>query len=234
MLTVGILGGMGPLATVDLFAKIVRCTPASFDQDHLKIIVYNNPQIPSRVDALLHGGESPCRELVRAARFLESAGADLVVMPCNTAHYWFDDLRRAVGVRLINMIDNTAAHLAAAGPAGQSVLFATAATVAAGLYQKAFAARSLALSVPGPAEQAVVSLAIDAVKAGKIENNPYLGALDGVIASCRQAGAGSFIAGCTEIPLLFPLLQKGFRQIDPTLLLAREVIRQATAASGLP
>lgn len=234
MLTVGILGGMGPLATVDLFAKIVRCTPADFDQDHLKIIVYNNPRIPSRVDAILRGGASPRQELVRSAIFLESSGADIIVMPCNTAHYWYDDIRRAISAGFINMIDNAADHAAAADPAEKFVLFATAATVAAGLYQKAFAARNLSLSVPGPDEQAVVSRAIDAVKAGKLEDNPYLGALDAIIVACRRTGANAFVAGCTEIPLLFPLLEQGFKQLDPTLLLAREVVRRAKATGGMP
>lgn len=93
MLTVGILGGMGPMATVDLFAKIIECTPASVDQDHLKILIYNNPQIPSRVKAILDGTESPREELIRSAQVLEKAGANLIVMPCNTAHYWYQIFR---------------------------------------------------------------------------------------------------------------------------------------------
>lgn len=230
MLTVGILGGMGPMATVDLFGKIVRAMPAKHDQDHLKIIVYNDPRIPSRVDAILHGGESPRAELVRAALFLENAGADLIAMPCNTAHHWYADIRTAITVSFIHMIENAADHTAAEAPGEKAVLFATAATVAAGLYQKAFAARNLPLSVPGPAEQALISHAIDAVKAGKIEDNPCLGNLETIIAACRRTGVTAVIAGCTELPLLFPLLAGDFRRIDPTELLAREVVRQAGAA----
>ncbi len=96
--TVGILGGMGPLATVDLFAKIVENTPAVLDQDHLRIIIDNNPQIPPRVEAILQGGEDPLPAMVASAKLLAAAGADFIVMPCNTAHYWLDGLRAAVAV----------------------------------------------------------------------------------------------------------------------------------------
>ncbi len=227
MLTVGILGGMGPLATVDLFEKIVRCTPANFDQEHLKVIVYNNPQIPSRVEAIVNGAQSPRAALVEAAQFLERSGADIIAMPCNTAHYWFADIRQAVGVRLINMVENAAEYVAANMPAETAMLFATAATVQAALYQKAFADRGLALLVPGPAEQAVVTGAIEAVKAGSLEGSASLEALEGVIAGYQRSGVGAFIAGCTEMPIAFRQIGREFRQIDPTLLLAQAVIRQA-------
>jgi aspartate racemase len=220
---------MGPLATVDLFEKIVRNPTAAVDQDHPKIIVYNNPQIPSRVDALLHGGESPRQALVASALLLEKAGADLIVMPCNTAHYWYEDIRRAISVGFIHMIENAADYMAAAAPGEKAMLFATAATVDAGLYQRAFAARDMALAVPGPDEQKLISRAIDAVKAGKVEDNPCLAAIDGIIADYRKTGINAFVAGCTEIPLLFPLLAGDFRRIDPPLLLAREAVRRATA-----
>lgn len=226
VLTVGILGGMGPLATVDLFEKIVRCTPARSDQEHLKIIVYNNPQIPSRVAAIMDGAKSPAAALVEAARLLERWGAELIAMPCNTAHYWFEDVRQAVGVGLINMIENAAEYAAANMPGETAMLLATEATVRTGLYQRAFAARGLALDVPGPREQATVTRAIEAVKAGELDG-ACLRAVDGVIAGCQRCGAEAFVAGCTEMPIVFRHVGRRFRQVDPTLLLAQAVVRQA-------
>lgn len=227
VLTVGILGGMGPMATVDLFAKIVECTPAKFDQDHLKIIVYNNPQIPSRIEAILNGAKSPAEELIYSARFLERAGAKILAMPCNTAHYWYEAIQEAVNVKLINMIENTANFVATKENNGKIVLFASAATVQTELYQKTFLTKNISLLVPKPDEQKIISLAITAAKAGQLEDNPYLGQLEEVIFAYRKAGANSFIGGCTEIPLLFKYIKRDCCRIDPTRLLAQEVVRQA-------
>lgn len=227
MLTVGILGGMGPMATVDLFAKIVECTPAKIDQDHLKIIVYNNPQIPSRIEAIMNGTQSPLAELICSAQFLEQAGAKILAMPCNTAHYWYQDIQRAINVKLINMIENTADFVAAKENTGKIVLFASAATVQTQLYQTAFMARNISLLIPNSKEQKIISLAIEAAKAGKIQDNPYLSQLDEVIYDYRTAGVNTVIGGCTEIPLLFKYLKKDCCRIDPTQLLAQEVVRQA-------
>ncbi|SCM81093.1 aspartate/glutamate racemase family protein [Sporomusa sphaeroides] len=227
VLTVGILGGMGPMATVDLFAKIVECTPAACDQDHIKIIVYNNPQIPSRIEAILNGSRSPAGALIDSARFLENAGANLLVMPCNTAHYWYQDIQAAITIKLINMIENTANAVASRENSGDIVLFASAGTVQTALYQKAFLAKNISLLIPKPDEQQIISLAITAAKAGQLENNPYLGQLDEIMFAYQQAGANSFIGGCTEIPLLFKYSSRECCRIDPTRLLAQEVVRQA-------
>lgn len=227
MLTVGILGGMGPMATVDLFAKIVESTPAKFDQEHLKIIVYNNPQIPSRIEAILHGTESPSNELIRSAQFLEKSGANVLVMPCNTAHYWYQDIQGAVNIPLINMIENTADYAYLKEASGKVMLFASAATVQTKLYQNVFLTRKVSLLVPTSAEQESISLAIDQAKAGNLADNSYIGQLDEIILKYKKAGVNSFIAGCTEIPLLFKYIRRDFCQIDPTLLLAKRVVKQA-------
>lgn len=233
MLTVGILGGMGPMATADLFTKIIRCTPASTDQEHVKIIIYNNPQIPSRIDAITKETESPLPELIRSAKFLEKSGVDIVAMPCNTAHYWYKDIQAAISVKLINMIDNTAKYLRQRvnpDSAESHMLFATAATVQTKLYQDTFRAAGLTLLVPTPKEQTVVSLAIDQVKTGFISDNPHLKELSRIIKQYCDQNITSFIAGCTEIPLLFDQLEGNYRKIDPTLLLAQTVVRLSTGS----
>ncbi|CUH96018.1 hypothetical protein P22_2106 [Propionispora sp. 2/2-37] len=232
MLTVGILGGMGPLATVDLFKKIVECTPAVIDQEHLKMIVYSNPQIPSRIDAIMSGAQSPEKELIQSAQFLEKAGADILVMPCNTAHFWYQAIQDSLKIKIINMIETAAEyvknHYAAAG-LGKIMLLATAATVKAKLYQTAFAAKGFILIEPQPDEQKIISGAINETKAGLLAQNSFLPAMQQLLQKYQQLGVNSFIAGCTEMPLIFDQLSGNYHEIDPTKLLAQEVVKQALA-----
>ena len=229
MLTVGILGGMGPMATADLFEKIIKSTPANTDQEHLKVIIYNNPQIPSRIDAIINGTESPLKELISSAQLLEKAGADILVMPCNTAHFWYQDIQKAVNVKLINMIENTADYVKVhrLDENEKQMLFATAATVKTQMYQNAFSAKGMAVLTPSIEEQKIVSLAIDEAKAGRIEDNSNIKLLSEIILKYQRMGVCSFIAGCTEIPLLFPYTSGNYQPIDPTKILAQTVVEQA-------
>lgn len=229
MLTVGILGGMGPMATADLFEKIIKSTPANTDQEHLKVIIYNNPQIPSRIDAIINGTESPLKELISSAQLLEKAGADILVMACNTAHFWYQDIQKAVNVKLINMIENTADYVKVhrLDENEKQMLFATAATVKTQMYQNAFSAKGMAVLTPSIEEQKIVSLAIDEAKAGRIEDNSNIKLLSEIILKYQRMGVCSFIAGCTEIPLLFPYTSGNYQPIDPTKILAQTVVEQA-------
>src|ERR1700679_257808 len=102
---VGVIGGMGPEATVDFLRRIVAATPARDDADHIHVLVDNNPQIPSRIAALIDGhGEDPAPVLCAMARGLEKQGADFLVMPCNTAHYYLQRIARAVNIPVLDMI----------------------------------------------------------------------------------------------------------------------------------
>ncbi|WJV29945.1 amino acid racemase [Rossellomorea sp. AcN35-11] len=100
--TIGILGGMGPAATVDLFQKIVANTEASRDQEHIKILIYNNPKIPPRM-LVPKEGQDPVPEIIRSARLIEQAGADFIIMPCHTAHIWYDHIQRATTVPFLQL-----------------------------------------------------------------------------------------------------------------------------------
>jgi aspartate racemase len=107
--TIGILGGMGPEATAYLFRKIIRHTKADKDQEHLKVIIFNNPKIPDRTDFILEKGtENPLPYLAEAAKELQRSGADFIIIPCNTAHYFYEDICRAVSIPVINMIEAVA------------------------------------------------------------------------------------------------------------------------------
>lgn len=226
---VGILGGMGPLATVDLFQKIVENTSAERDQEHLRIIIDNHPQIPPRVEAALYGGESPLPAMIESARLLEKAGVNFIVMPCNTAHYWLRELASAVSVPVYDMIDNVAEYIAHNHPglSGRLLLLATGATVKLGLYQKAFEEKGLSLLVPSEEEQEIINASIKRVKVGEVANNPYLEQLNRILDKYSRSGAQGLVGGCTEIPLLFPFLNNSIKQFDATLLLARAVVKAA-------
>ena len=226
---IGILGGMGPMATVDLFVKIIKNTPASCDQEHLRIIIDNNPGIPSRITAILDGTESPLPQLIGSAKLLEASGVEFILIPCNTAHYWLEDIQKAVNVDVINMIDNVAAYIQEFGQglSGKIMLLATAATVKAGLYQRSFRARGIDLQVPVDADQEIISLAIEETKAGFTENNAYLSQLLDIMNHNAQNGIKAYIGGCTEIPLLFPYIESNFENYDPTELLARYAVQRA-------
>ena len=113
MKSVGIIGGMGALATCDLFNKIISNTSASKDQEHIHVYIDNNTEIPDRTAAVLHGGESPVPQLVSSAIKLELIGADVLIMPCNTAHYFYDEFIKYVNIPMIQMPKETAKEIKA-------------------------------------------------------------------------------------------------------------------------
>jgi aspartate racemase len=232
--TVGILGGMGPLATVDLFEKIVKSTPATKDQEHLRIIIDNNPQIPSRRLAITRGMESPLPALIASARLLENAGVDFIVIPCNTAHYWIDDLQRAVRVPILNMITGAASYVAERFPelSGRVLLFAAAGTVQAKIYQKAFDSFGMQLQLPTAEEQELVNGAIDKVKAGFVADNPLLNQVNAVLKKHASARVAAVLGGCTEIPILFPHFIGNLKKLDVTAILAEAVVAEAGRKSA--
>ncbi|MHB8125016.1 MAG: cysteate racemase [Desulfitobacteriaceae bacterium] len=224
--TIGILGGMGPMATVDLFKKIVTYTPATIDNDHIPIIIYNNPQIPSRVDAILVGKENPLTELMRTARRLENAGADFIIIPCHTAHVWLNEIQTAIRIPIYSMIENTVScievhyrHLR-----DRILLLGTKAILQKRLYQNAFEQRGLKLQVPESSEQDIVTSAILEVKGSRIENNSYIEPLNRMLNRYYSSGVTAVLGACTEIPLLFPYLDPKIEKLDPTLMLANMAI----------
>ena len=109
--TIGIIGGMGPLATADLFTKIINLTKASKDSDHIHILIDNNPKIPDRTSAILYGTESPLPYLIESANRLVSAGADFLIIPCITSHGFYDELSDNVSIPILNIAEETAKYL---------------------------------------------------------------------------------------------------------------------------
>jgi aspartate racemase len=226
---VGILGGMGPLATADLFTKIVQVTPAAVDQEHLRIIVDNHPQIASRVDFINGAGPDPLPQMVESARLLEKAGVDFIVMPCNTAHYWFDGIQAAVDTPMISIIAAAFEHVSrqSSGNPGRILLLAREVTVRIGLFQKAFSSSAISLVIPEPAEQELVERVVIGVKSGAVADNPWLAQFNAMIERYRRDGVTAVLAGCTELPLLFPFMGEGMQKYDTTMILAEKTVRIA-------
>jgi len=198
--TVGVLGGLGPAATVDFMARLIAATPAPSDQDHLRLLVDHNPAVPNRHDAIAGRSASVGPALAAMARGLERAGADVLVMVCNTAHAWEDDIRAAVTVPFLSIIDATVDALDAGGPRRVGVMAADG-CLEAGLYQRALAARGHEPVLWQPSEQAAFMGLVYRIKGG--ERGPALTAAMASLAGALAAqGAGTLIAACTEIPLV--------------------------------
>ena len=228
--TIGILGGMGPEATNHLCALITALTPVSKDQDHIPVITYNNPQIPDRVGAVRGTGKSPVPEMIRTARVLEEAGARLLLMPCNLAHFYLADVQKGVRTPFLNMIEETvnftARHYARCRKVG---LVASTPTIECGIYDEAFRRRGRELIVPGADEQeSKVMKAIyapDGLKCGQREGPRALLLEAGRALAAR--GAEVIIAGCTEVSLVMKQEVSPFAVVDPMEVIARVAVQRA-------
>ena len=213
----GIIGGMGPMATADLFIKIIEMTDADCDGGHLHILIDNNTDIPDRTQSILSGSDAPLRFMAESAERLMAQGADILVIPCHTAHYYYDALQRLCRVPILNMLGVLAQAARSAGYR-QLGLLATDGVVQSGIYDSAFHGTGIELIYPDPeGQEALMRLIYRQVKAGKPAVEPCL---DGM----ASRGAEAFILGCTELPLVFSDLP-GRRFIDPTLLLAKAAIK---------
>jgi len=227
--TIGILGGVGPYATVDLFLKIIKATTAKRDQDHLRIIIDNNPQIPDRTEAILGKGPSPLPKMVETAKNLGRAGADFIVIPCNTAHYFLGDLEAEISIPVLNMVEETRKTVKEGFPlAGKVGLLATTGTIKSRIYHKAFEEIDWEVVVPDKISQEVVMDAIygeKGIKAGYFEEPKKK--IIRVARSLIDRGAKVILAGCTEVPLVLKSEDLSVPVLDPTHILAKAAVREA-------
>lgn len=222
---IGILGGMGPLATADLFQKITLHTAAACDQEHPRVCIDSNTAIADRTAALLHGGADPTEEMVRSARRLESIGAELLVMPCNTAHNFHAAVQKSVSIPVLHMIALTRDALKAKG-VRRAALLATDGTVETGIYQRSFEGSGIELLCPeGEDQAAVMDIIYNGVKAGDMAHD--VSALRRCCEKLLGQGAEVLILGCTELPLAKDIYHLDYPTVDPTLELAFGAIRAA-------
>ena len=220
----GVLGGMGPLATVDFLKKLIEETPAGRDQDHIPVIAYSVPQIPDRPLAITGHGESPLPHMLDGIRTLKRAGAHTIAIACNTAHHWHDDLQRQGGLPILHIADAACDMLK-----GQSVqrigLLATQGTIAAGFYQSRLQAHGIECLLSDNDDQhALVIPAIECVKRNNLAQAHALA----VRAARRllENGAQAIVMGCTEIPLAIEYQASDIAGhcIDATRALARACV----------
>ena len=198
---IGILGGMGPAAAIDLQAKVLAATPATTDREHLPVVVWNVPQVPDRVAAVLGRGPSPVPEMLAGARALEVAGCEAFAVACNTAHHWADELAAGVGIPLLHIADAAVAALARLPARPMRVgLLATRGTLASGFFAERLARQGFEWLVPTEEEQdRLVAEAIARVKAGDAAGAraPFEAAARALAAR----GAEAILLGCTELPI---------------------------------
>lgn len=215
--TIGILGGMGPRATTAFMNTLLEVTPAETDQDHLGTIVVNDPSIPDRTAAILGEGANPVEQLQQNAKILEDAGADVIVCPCNSFHYFYDEVRTAVSVDFLNMIEETAAVVRSRDVNTVGIL-GTEGTIAGRMYHRALSGEDIDLVVPADLDRVMDS--IYAIKRG--ERGEPASELRDIFEEMRGEGAEVVIAACTEIPIVIEGLPG---MVDPMDILATACLR---------
>ncbi|GAB3194143.1 cysteate racemase [Nesterenkonia suensis] len=225
---VGILGGMGPAATADFYSKLIAATPASTDQEHLRVVIWADPGVPDRSLALTGDGEDPVPALIQGAQKLADAGADFYVVTCNGAHAFLPEVRRHVDLEYLSIIDSAAEHLGSLPHVHSVGMLATDATLTAQLYQDGLHAVGIEPVIPDAADQRIVMDAIYAVKSGHL--SPDLRAsLAQVTARLAEQGADAILGACTEIPLALDPEDSARPLVDPAMLLANRVIYEASS-----
>ena len=223
--TIGILCGMGPLATMDLYKKIILSTEAAGDNEHIRVYIDGNSAIPDRTAAILSGGPDPVPEMLSALRNLEACGADCVIMPCNTAHYFLPRLQEQTGLPILDMRRITAEACAGRFPGKRACLLGTKGTIAAHIYDEALKAAGVEFLTPDAGEQdELMRLIYGVVKASK-PLEPETEAWHELLTSLIGRGADYFILACTELPILADHLGHPGPFVDPTLELAKAAIR---------
>ncbi len=227
---IGILGGMGPEATVECFSKIVENTPADRDQDHLRVIIDSNPKVPDRTMAIIGDGESPVPMLVDGCNVLQNAGADFIIIPCVSAHFFLDQIKNNVNIPILSIFDVVADTLENEYPGIKIVgLMATTGTIKGELFQDRLKESGIETVVCDEKNQQNVMTAIYDIKKGKLKESPYevKKILVNAAESLVNRGCQAIIAGCTEIPLALKAEDVKVPYFDVLTLLARAAIRYA-------
>ena len=200
MKRLGILGGMGPAASAEFVSRLIKKTPATHDQEHIPFVLWNEPRIPDRSTSMQAGDNAPLLWLLQGIQALKTVGCDHIVIPCNSAHFWYDDMIK-MGVPITHIVDSIADQLRDLGIDNATVgIMGTQGTIEHGLYQSRLEQQGWHCIVPDRAEMDFfVQPAIDFIKAGKIEESQVL--LMQVIHSLIDRGARAIVLGCTELPL---------------------------------
>ena len=226
--TIGIIGGMGPEATIDLMKRIVKETPALDDVDHIRLVVDNNPKVPSRIKALIEKtGESPLNCLQEMARKLEQWGVDYIAIPCNTAHFYHEGIQSAVKTPVLDMIGLSVDVIADDQKRIEKVgILASSAVINLELYKKRFAAKSIDLLAPQNDLQEEVMNTIRSIKAGRY-GRQCAGNLQKVADQLIDEGAQALLVACTELSIIADQLDTHVTCYDSSQILAETIVKIA-------
>lgn len=225
----GIMGGMGPAATCDLYRKITEYTHALTDQEHIHIVIDSNVQIPDRTQYICGVGEDPRIEMIRSVTRLEMLGAEYIAIPCNTAHYFYDDISRFTKAKLLHMIRETAGYAAKKYQGNKDyLLLATKGVYVSGVYKKAFSDYGLDIIEPDESDKQKIMGWIYKVKSGSFDISPL--EYDALISIYLKYERMPVILGCTELPLLAERISASLEYIDPTSILAKRCVEIAESS----
>lgn len=228
---VGVIGGVGPMATVYYMQRVIEMTKAGCDQEHINMLVFNDCDIPDRTAFITEKSpDNPLPVMVEDAKRLEAAGCEFVVIPCNTAHYFYDKLEQAVEIPVVNIVEETIRYAKARVQDLSCVgIMATTGTIVTGTYQKYAERAGLSFAVPDEDEQdLLMQIIYDGVKAGKLVPRADF---DRVANHLRAKGAQCLILGCTELSVL----KRDLPINDPDVLDSIDVLASETVRrSGKP
>lgn len=232
--TVGVMGGMGPDATVDFMARVIALTDSGCDQDHVHMIVDQDPGIPNRQQAILNGSKAVTHALGRMAKRLEDAGADFLVLVCNTAHVFLDDVQAKTRIPFISIIDESVNEIDRVCPDAKKVgLMATDGCLRTGIYQDAVTASGRQALEPDEDDLAELMRLVSEIKAGN-QGEDIAAGMQAVANSLVDNGAEVIISGCTEIPLVFNGENCAVPVIPSTYVLAERTLEFAKGVKPLP
>jgi len=204
MKKLGILGGMGPAASAEFVTRLIQQTPATCDQDHIPFVLWNEPRIPDRSTSMQSGNDLPLPWLQEGIKGLKHAGCDRIVIPCNSAHFWYSQLSK-LGVPILHIVDSVAEELQSLNLSGKKIgILGTQGTIESGLYQYHLNRLGWECIVPCREEMAgLVTPAINLIKANKFREPQML--LMRAMHSLIDRGAEAIVLGCTELPLVIRL-----------------------------
>ncbi|HCX03059.1 MAG TPA: aspartate racemase [Clostridiales bacterium] len=220
---VGIIGGMGPAATLNFFKMVIKYTDAKFDQEHVNMIIDNNTSIEDRSAFIFKKGPNPKKELISTAKKLENYGAEIIAMPCNTAHFFYEEIKESINIPIINMIEAAANYILKEKKDKNIILLSTEGTYKSKIYEKVFERKDLNLIIPSEDHQKKIMDLIYKVK--KNENIDYQKVND--ILKQIEVPDGIFLLGCTELPIIFTNKDITEEYIDTVEILAKKVIQEA-------